>query len=153
MKRTTHLLLLLLCLPFFQFAQNTIVRDGREFFNGEECQLYAYLNNNYSALHPIEGIWQFTRIEYDAAGNETSRTPNEFKSAIIRDKGNYKRAFIEVNLDKSLCKPYQVVYSIQMAAGNNSLFPCLPVGCTSNNTNYQYDETNHIIYREAFSPL
>lgn len=132
------------------FTQVTVVKNGKEFFNGEEGHLYAYLNNNYYNLDPIEGIWSFTRIDYDEFGNEVNRTPNEFKVAIVRDLGNFKRAFVEVNLSRALCKKYQITYNVQTGGGSN-FYPLEPLGCSSTAGNYMYDPSSKMISREGFS--
>ncbi|MDX2133474.1 MAG: hypothetical protein SFV52_01730 [Saprospiraceae bacterium] len=149
MLRSAFFLPTLFCFSTTLFCQNTIIKDKKEFFNGDENHIIAYLNNNYHDLNPIEGIWTFSRIEYDESGNIVSQTPNEFKSAIVRDKGNYKRAFIEINLTNGFCKPYMVTFSIQKTAGNDLLYLCEPQGCNYPKTQYQYDTETHFIYRDG----
>ncbi len=147
-------LLLLLCGLYFAasglFAQTTLFKDGKEFFNGDDRHLYAYLNNNYHSLDALEGIWMFTRIEYNAWGLEVSRTPNEYKAAIVRDKGNPRRAFVEVNFNRAFCKPYQIAYNIQQSGGSG-VYPLEPVGCSSAAGHYTYNTLYNTISRPGLS--
>ena len=71
---------------------------GKEFFNGDERIIREYLETNQHLLDPIEGIWTFTKIEYNQWGLEVCRTNNVSTSAFIRDCNNPNRDFIEVNL-------------------------------------------------------
>jgi len=131
-------------------TQMTTLIKGKEFFNGTVDHLYAYLNNNYSQLDRLEGIWTFTKFDYDEYGIQTSETPNFCKSAIVRVAGEYKRAFIEVNLERALCKQYQVVYNIQ-TGGGSIYYPIEPQGCMSASGRYTYNAEHVTISREGVS--
>lgn len=50
MYKSVLSLFLALFLAVASTAQITINKDGKEFFNGDERHLYAYLNNNYHEL-------------------------------------------------------------------------------------------------------
>ena len=132
------------------FSQTTIQKDRKEFFNGDDRHLRAYLNNNYDQLDPIEGIWIFTRIEYNTYGQEVSRTPNEITAAIVRDPDNLRRAFLEVNMSRAFCKDYQVTYSIQ-TGGGSGYYPCEPEGCGVLSGQYYFDYQYKTLSRPAIS--
>jgi len=132
------------------FSQTTIQKDGKEFFNGDDRHLRVYLNNNYDQLDPIEGIWIFTRIEYNTYGQEVSRTPNEITAAIVRDPGHLRRAFVEVNMSRAFCKDYQITYSIQ-TGGGSGYYPCEPKGCGVISGQYYFDYQQKTLSRPAIS--
>jgi hypothetical protein len=131
-------------------AQTTILKNGKEFFNGDDRHLRVYLNNNYSKLDQIEGIWIFTRFEYNAYGQEVSRTPNEITAAIVRDRDNLRRAYIEINMSRAFCKDYQITYNIQ-TGGGSGYYPCEPQGCGVLSGQYYYDSRYNTISRPAVS--
>lgn len=131
-------------------AQTTILKNGKEFFNGDDRHLRVYLNNNYDQLDPIEGVWIFTRIEYNAWGLEVSRTPNEITAAIVHDPGNMRRAYIEVNMSRAFCKEYQITYNIQ-TGGGSGYYPCEPQGCQVLAGQYYYDHRQKTLSRPAVS--
>lgn len=134
------------------YAQTTFQKDGTEYFNGDDRHLMVYLNNNYHQLDPIEGVWMFTRIEFDDWGREVSRTANEITAAIVRDPGNLRRAFVEVNISRAFCGEYQVTYSIQ-TGGGSGYYPCEPVGCGVISGQYFYDVQTRTLSRPAFAFL
>lgn len=146
-KKIIFLLIIAISFCITAKSQITVTKKGDEYFNGNDKHIYAYLNNNYDALDPIEGIWLFNRIEFNNWGGEVSRTNNEFQIAIVRDKGNVKRAFIEVNLNRAFCKQYRITYSIQ--SGGNGIYPCLPEGCMSVSSQYVLNTYQKTITREA----
>ncbi len=137
-----------LLFTFGGIAQTTITKNNKEFFNGDDRHLYAYLNNNYHQLDPLEGIWSFTRVEYNEWGLEVSRTPNEYKAAIVRDKGNVRRAFVEVNFNRLFCKDYQITYSIQ-TGGGSGVYPLEPEGCASAGGYYTFNSIYNTISRSG----
>jgi len=141
----------LLCLNLFSLAgQTTIKKNGKEFFNGDDRHLRVYLNNNYDRLDPIEGIWIFTRIEYNTWGVEVSRTPNEITAAVVRDPDNLRRAFVEVNMSRAFCKDYQITYSVQ-TGGGSGYYPCEPEGCGVLSGQYHFDYQQKTLSRPAIS--
>lgn len=150
MNKSVLSFFLALFLAFAGTAQITINKDGKEFFNGDDRHLYAYLNNNYHELDPLEGVWMFTRIEYNSWGFEVSRTPNEYKAAIVRDKGNPRRAFVEINFNRAFCKAYQITYSIQQSGGSGH-YPLEPQGCSSMAGHYTFNALNNTISRPGLS--
>lgn len=152
MKKAWFLASFLLLLATAVSAQLTIKKNGKEFFNGDDRHLRVYLNNNYQNLDPIEGVWVFTRIEMDDYGYEVSRTPNEITAAIVRDAGNLRRAFVEVNLSRAFCKEYQITYSIQ-TGGGSGFYPCQPEGCNVISGQYYFDPTTQTLSRPAVSFL
>ncbi|MCB0555157.1 MAG: hypothetical protein KDD02_16530 [Phaeodactylibacter sp.] len=123
---------------------------GKEFFNGDERIIREYLETNQHLLDPIEGIWTFTKIEYNQWGLEVCRTNNVSTSAFIRDCNNPNRDFIEVNLSGKSLPAYRVVYNIN--GSGNFLYPSVPtygIGLLFPTTNYEYNSLYKVLVRDA----
>lgn len=126
----------------------------KEFFNGDERIIREYLETNQHLLDPIEGIWVFTKIEYNQWGLEVCRTNNVSTSAFIRDCNNPSRDFIEVNLSGKGLPPYRIVYSIN--GSSNFLYPSVPsrgIGLLFPTTNYEYNNLYKVLVRDGATTL
>ncbi|HMX39053.1 MAG TPA: hypothetical protein PKD78_01955, partial [Saprospiraceae bacterium] len=131
------------------FAQITTIQNKKEFFNGTEDHIYAYYDREAGRLDRLEGVWTFTKLDYDEYGNLVSSAPSG-KSAIIRTSGERHRAFIEVNLDRAMCAKLRVIYNIQTGGGSN-YYPTEAVGCLVPEGRYTFNPQEYTISREAVS--
>lgn len=128
-------------------TQITTIQNKKEFFNGDENHIYDYFDRQAQNLDRLEGVWTFTKIEYDEYGMEVYNAPSG-KSAIIRTSGERHRAFIEVNLTRDGCAKYRVIYNIQ-TGGGSVYYPTEPVGCMVPSGRYTFDPVNYTISRDA----
>jgi len=149
--RTVFFILLFLACRISAEAQLTTFKGSREFYNGDLNALVAYFDNNYYNLDPIEGIWVFSKVEYDVYGNEVYNEMNFAKSAIVRDPGSPKRDFIEVCIENPLYNFGKVIYDLTKV-GKTKEYTAAGIGWLATNTAYSY-ETEHDLIGRPGTPL
>ena len=118
--KKSFLLSTLFFLCVASLAQSTYFKGNREFFNGSEQDIISYLDDYATRLSPVEGIWYFSKIEYDAYGNVVSQDQGFASSAIIRDFKSTDREFVEINLVNLLYQPGRIIYNIRQGSGYNT---------------------------------
>ena len=146
MKSLSSLLAFCLLFHLSSTAQLTVMKGKKEFYNGTENTLISYLDQNFYNLNPIEGIWVFTKIEYNDAGNVVSEDDNFARCGIIRDPNSPRRDFIEFALDHPVYSTNKVIYNITKA-GAGGTYTCEGIGWLASNTSYTYNQEHDAIYR------
>lgn len=130
-------------------AQLTVMQGKKEFYNGNENSFIAYLDQNFYNLNPIEGIWVFSKVEYDSYGNVVSEEDNFARCGIVRDPSSARRDFIEFALEHPVYNTNKVIYNITTGGGGTGVYTCEGIGWVATNTAYTYDAEHDMILREG----
>lgn len=93
------ILLGLSCMPSQNTEQNKDTSYFERYPYSDETYFRNYFSNNLETLDPIEGIWTCSSTFVTRGVRED--IPNYSRVAIIRDKNNYTRDFIEISLKGS----------------------------------------------------
>ncbi|MCX6164870.1 MAG: serine protease [Ignavibacteriae bacterium] len=84
------------CTPTQETYQKTSPANFERYPHSDESYFRNYFSNTTETLDPIEGVWTCSGTYVTNGVRED--LPNYGRVAIIKDKNNYKRDFIEVTL-------------------------------------------------------
>jgi len=127
------------------YAQTEFRTRKKEFYTSTEAEVKGYLDT-CQTLDPIEGIWLFSERVYDADGKLTQNLRDVTRTAIVRDRSNPNRLFMEIVMHHLFFKKYRIVSHIDKVP-NTKEYPTrtkFVVGWQ--NITYRYDRENDLLY-------